>query len=717
MKNEIDSKTLLRRYGFDTTSPVLVTTESQAMAHAERSRAPVAMKIVSPSIVHKLAAGGVALNVQSADVGATFARLMQLARTSHPDAAIDGVLIEEMIPAGFEIFIGARHDAQFGDVVLLGFGGSYVERGLKPSVALAPIDERQADDLIQRAIEQEGGKLDANLREVLIRYLVAVAGPDGMLQAERISELDINPIIFGAGRAVAVDAVVAARSQGDSDADFSSASVENAVAKRRERLLGLEALFSPTSIAFVGASTSREKLGDRIIRNILDFGYQGKIYPVHPTANEICGVKAYPTVESIPADVERTFVMVGAAQVPDVVAACARKGVKVTQVLTAGFSEWSGNTSRAETLEAALKAVLASTDMRMVGPNCIGTFSAESRIAMGAPRSCPTQPGNITFISQSGTFAGDVVRRAQAQGIPVGRVLSCGNCFDLDLLDFLLFCEGDPDTDLIAFYAETIANPGLFFRVAERVTKPIVILKGGTTKEGHAAASSHTAALATDEVLWNAAVRQAGVLQVNEIGELMDALLIFSAHRELRDSRLGIFGSGGGVSVTASDAAARVGMSIPRLSAKTAKSLSRFGVPGTSVANPIDIPVWGLKEGNHYILEEIADLLKNDPSIKSIICYIEMGSIMDFSDSEAKGRSQLYDISASIKRSRRDGPNISLVLRSAGDQLQDDFVREQRALLLPAGIAVFSSTAQAVRAHAMLQRMTRSNADRIQTAA
>jgi acyl-CoA synthetase (NDP forming) len=717
MKNEIDSKALLSRYGFDTTAPALATSESEAMAHAGRSGSAVAMKIVSASIVHKVAAGGVALNVPPADAGATFARLMESVRASHPNAAIDGVLIEEMIPAGLEIFIGARHDAQFGDVVLLGFGGSQVERGPKPSLALAPIDERGADDLVRRAIDNEGGKLDSSLRQILIRYLMTVAGPGGMLEVERLAELDINPIIFGTGRAVAVDAVVAARGGSDLETSAPSVSVGDAVANRRKRTAGLGALFEPASIAFVGASTAREKLGYRIIRNILDFGYRGKVYPVHPTATEICGVKAYPTVESIPDDVERSFVMVGAAQVPDMVAACARKGVKVAQVLTAGFSEWSGDASRADTLEAQLKAVLGSTDMRMVGPNCIGTFSASSRIAMGAPRSCPTKPGNITFISQSGTFAGDVVRRATVQGIPVGRVLSCGNCFDLDLLDYLLFCESDPNTELIAFYAETITNPGLFFRVAERVAKPIVMLKGGTTEQGLAAASSHTAALATDEVLWRAAVRQAGILQVDGIGELMDALLIFSAHGELRDNRLGIFGSGGGVSVTASDAAARAGMIIPRLGAETAAALNRFGVPGTSVANPIDIPVWGLKEGDHYILEEIADLLKRDASVASIICYIEMGSIMDFADSEAEGRSQLEDISASIRRSRRDGPNISLVLRSAGDQVQDDFIREQRALLLPAGIAVFGSTAQAVRAHAMLRQMTRPLVNSFRTAA
>ena len=704
MINEIDSKALLKRYGFDTTEPVLAATSGEAAGHAAAIGRPLAMKIVSADIVHKVAAGGVALGVTASDAAATFTRLVEACRASHPVACIDGVLVEEMVPAGREIFIGARHDPQFGPVVLIGFGGTDVERGPAPAIALAPIDEDAAARLVTGALETAGEPLEPASRRALIGYLMAVAGPRGLMEREKLSELDINPIIVGGGRAVAVDAVVAYRSE----AEPASVPAAEGAAARRARLGGLGALFDPAAIAFVGASTSRAKLGYRIIRNLLDFGFKGPVYPIHPSASEICGVPAFPSIEAVPGPVDRAFVAVGAAQVQEVLAACARKGVRVAQVLTAGFSEWSGDgdAGRGEALEGGIRTVLGTTDMRMVGPNCIGTFSASARIAMGAPRFNPTEPGGISFVSQSGTFAGDVVRRAEAQGLPVGRVLSCGNCIDLDLVDYLLFLEDDPNTSLIAFYAETISEPGLFFRLAERATKPIVILKGGTTEQGLTAASSHTAALATDATLWDAAVRQAGVLQVDGIEELMDALLVFSAHGELRGDRLGIFGSGGGVSVTSADAAARVGMRIPPLAPSTAEALRRFGVPGTSVANPIDIPVWGLRDGDRYILEEIADLLKRDPSVDSIICYIEVGSIMDFADSEADGAAQLDEICASIKRARPDGPKISLVLRSSGDKMQDDLLREQRRLLLPHGIAVFRSTAQAVRAHAKLLRMT-----------
>ena len=705
MKNEIDSKALLRRYGFQTTEPMLAVSASEAAQQAARLGRNVAMKIVSADIVHKAAAGGVALDVPPGGAEATYQRLVNAVRTRHPDAAIDGVLVEEMVPPGIEVILGARHDEQFGGVVLLGFGGTNVERGPKPEFALTPVTDKQARDLVARAIERHE-TIESTTRDQLVSYVLAVAGPSGMLEAERVSELDVNPIILGGGRAIAVDGVVSFR---EATAGEAPEGLEQALARRRAGLCDLGAVFAPKAIAFVGASTGPSKLGYRIVRNMRDFGYQGPIYPIHPSAPEICGIKAYPTIEAVPGPVDRAFITVGAAQVPAMLSACARKGVQVAQVLTAGFSEWSGehDAKDGDELEGEIKRVLAGTSMRMVGPNCIGTFASVPRIAMGAPRSCPTEPGSITFISQSGTFAGDVVRRARVQGLPVGQVLSCGNCLDLDLLDYLLFCEDDPNTRLIAFYAESIRDPALFFRAAERVTKPIVMLKGGTTEQGQTAANSHTAALATDGALWAAAVDKAGILQVDGIGELMDALLIFAAHGTLRGNRLGIFGSGGGVSVTTSDAAARVGMAIAPLAPATAAALRRFGVPGTSVANPIDIPVWGLKEGDRYILEELAGLLKHDPSIDSIICYIEMGSIMDFADSVADGQRELAEISASVRRTNPEGPKLSLVLRSGGDKVQDDFVREQRTALLPAGIGVFGSAAQAVRAHAKLLRMTR----------
>ena len=183
--------------------------------------------------------------------------------------------------------------------------------------------------------------------------------------------------------------------------------------------------------------------------------------------------------------------------------------------------------------------------------------------------------------------------------------------------------------------------------------------------------------------------------------------LIWTAHGSLNGNRLGLFGSGGGVSVVSSDAAARVAMVIPRLQPETAKALQRFGVPGTSVENPIDIPVWGLRENDRFIADEVVNLLKRDSNVDAIIVFVEMGWMMDFVDDEVQGLRDLIDMCESVARSERSGPKVSLALRSGGDRLQDDFVREQRLRRLDDGIAVFPSTSRAVRANAMLRTMSR----------
>lgn len=708
MRTEIESKSLLQRYGFTTTNPSLATDAAGAKAIASCLHGPFAMKIVSADIVHKVAAGGVRLGVDRAQAEQVYTEIVQACAASSPGATIDGVLLEEMVAGGVEVFLGARVDPHYGGVVLLGLGGSNVEQGVPPMAALTPITEGRARSMVETAVEARlADKLDPAAKQKLVQYLMAVAGPDGMLAQGAISELDINPIIVIGDQCIVVDAVAQDLADDQLAHVRSHAQIQGTLARRKERLAGMAALFDPESIAFIGASTAPNKLGYRSIKNLLDFGYGGKLYPIHPKADDICGLKAYPSISDIPGPVDRAYIAVGADAVPAMLAQCAEKGVKVVQVLTAGFTEWSGEeASRGHQLEAEILKVLSGTNMRMVGPNCIGTFSATSRMAMGAARYSPTHTKGITFISQSGTFAGDVVRRAQVQGIPVARVLSAGNCSDLDLVDYLLFCEDDPATTLTAFYTESIRDPGVFFRAAENARKPIVLLKGGTTEQGLTAASSHTAALATDKALWDASIKQAGILQVDSIDDLMDALLIQSAHSTLAGNRLGIFGSGGGVSVTSSDAASRVGMLIPPLAPTTCDALQRFGVPGTSVANPIDIPVWGLRDGNRLILADIINLLKADPNLDSIIVYVEMGSIMDFADDEADGRRQIEEICVSVAQADTVGPKVSLALRSTGDKTQDDLVREQRSKLLDSGIAVFSSTARAVRAHAKLYELS-----------
>ncbi len=697
MKTEIETKKLLTRYGIATTSPRLATSAEMARRIVAEIGMPCALKVVSADIVHKVDAGGVRLSVTEESAAEAFESIMAACTASSPDAAIDGVLVEEMVSAGLEVFIGARVDPDYGPIVLFGPGGSGVEQGVKPTAALAPIGEAEAFGLVDAAFPGRFANDRAASRAELARCLLAVAGRDGLIMQEDVSELDVNPIIVTESQAVAVDAVADGSSIAMPVRDGET--MDAAIARRRARLSGLDALFDPKAIAFVGASTSKDKIGYHLIKNLVEFGFTGSIYPIHPTANEICGLKAYPTVKAIPHEVDRAFIAVGSNQVPGVLAECKEKGVKVAQVLTAGFSEFSRDSAE---LERRILDQVADGPMRMVGPNCIGTFSASAKMAIGAARYNPVEPGNITFFSQSGTFAGDVVRRAQVWGLPLGRALSCGNCADVDMLDLLLYADADPTTEIVAFYVESLRDPGLFFRFASGMRKPVVILRGAQTEQGQVAASSHTAALATDKLLWEAGVVRSGVIQVSNVEDLMDTLQALSVHGRGPGNRLALFGSGGGVSVTASDAASGAGLRIAPLAAGTGEGLKRFGIPGTSVANPIDIPVWGLRDGDRYIFEEIINLLKSDDNVDRIVVFVEMGWVMDFIENDELGLVALEQICDSIARARPDGPPMSLALRTSGDNYQDDFVRKQRVRFLNKGISVYPSTSRAVRAQARL---------------
>lgn len=708
--DEVASKALLRRYGVTTTEPRLARTADEAVRIATELGGRVVMKIVSIDLPHKSAVGGVRLDVAPVDAASAFGAIRTAVAAARPEARVDGVMIEPMAAPGLEVFVGGKRDPQFGAVLLIGRGGVDVEQTDRIDAELAPLSPTRARVVARRLL---AGRIAAESAvERLAMQFVALAGEEGLLMQEPVVEFDVNPIIVTETDVRAVDGLIILDDAPDEDR--SSATGLARIREAREgRLTGMAALFEPRAIAVVGASTNTAKLGYRLMANLVAFGFAGDLYPIHPTATEICGVKAYPSIDAIPDVVDRALIAVPAKDVPDILARCAAKGIRVAQVLTAGFSEWTDadDQSASSRLEQRMLDAIRDTGLRMVGPNCIGTYSAHARMPLVAPRYSRTEPGGITFYSQSGTFAGDIGRRSHAYGVAVGRILSCGNCLDLDAVDFLLANEADPASTLSAFYVESIRDPAVFFRIAASATKPIVLLKGGRTSQGLAAASSHTAALASDARLWDAGIALSGIVEVGNAEEMMDLLLAFStmglppsiARRP--GNRIGIFGSGGGVSVISADVSTRVGLEITDLGDAAVAGLRRFGVPGTSVGNPIDIPVWGLLEEGRYIFGDVVDLLKSDPGIDTIVVYLEPGSVLDFADDEAHGLSQLDAMCASIAACRAGGPPVAVSLRTSGAGALDDFVRRQRLSLGAQGIAVFPTTTRALRAQAGLWRL------------
>lgn len=693
---EHEAKALLRRYSIPVTSPRLVASLKEAELLLEKIGGPVALKIASQDIAHKARVGGVRLGVTQSTLAIAYEEVLGAGRNV-PGARVAGVIIEPMVLPGLEVIVGAMRDAVFGPVVMIGSGGTRVGESAAVAFGLAPLTE----DLAQRLVQELAGILELTqaAATALAGVLISVGGENGLLFREAIGELDINPIIVTRDGVIAVDAHAVLAESGHAGDQFEAPSMD----ERRRLFEILRPAFAPNAVVVVGASTRPDKLGFSVIRNLVEYGFAGPVYAVHPTANNIYGCTSYPNVAALPENVDRAIVIVAANAVAGTLRECAAKDIRVAQVYSAGFAEWSDD---GKGLEQEIRRVVADTGIRVIGPNTIGTFSARGGLTLTAPRYSPQGPGSIAFIAQSGTYALDVISRSRVLGLPLEVSLSCGNCVDLGPLEYLAYFAEDPDVKFIAMYLESMEGAGRFFRLASRIAKPLVLLKGGRTRAGVRAASSHTGALASDMRLWRAAARQAGAILVDDINELMDVLLALSAFNDKRiGAELALFTSGGGVSVGAADTAATAGIRMAELSSKTQAALARYGVPGTSIRNPVDIPVWGLKSGDVFIFDSMINTLASDEGVDSVIACVEMGSVFSFTADEVTGLEEMERITESISRAKTDKP-VSAVFRTTGDKVQDDFVRAVRPRLLRLGIASYPTVENAVRAHAAIARVS-----------
>ncbi|MGB9750719.1 acetate--CoA ligase alpha subunit [Roseiflexus castenholzii] len=350
----------------------------------------------------------------------------------------------------------------------------------------------------------------------------------------------------------------------------------------------LEAIFAPRSIAVVGASPDPTKLGHRILKNILDAGYPGRIFPVHPGASHILGFPAYPSVEQVPEPVDLAVIVVPATVVPNVAEACGRAGVKGLVVISAGFKE-VGPEGRA--LEMRLLEIVQRYGMRMVGPNCLGVIDTTTHLNASFAALYP-HPGQIAFMSQSGALCTAILDWSKAQGIGFSRFVSLGNKADVDEVTLLEAWGCDQANNrVILAYLEGIGNGDAFVAVARRVTKriPVIAIKSGATQAGARAASSHTGALAGAEHACEAAFDQSGVLRARSMQELFDFAMAFAYQPLIPGNRLAIVTNAGGPGIIATDAAERIGLHLAELTPATMAVL-RAALPSTaSVYNPIDI--------------------------------------------------------------------------------------------------------------------------------
>jgi acyl-CoA synthetase (NDP forming)/GNAT superfamily N-acetyltransferase len=349
----------------------------------------------------------------------------------------------------------------------------------------------------------------------------------------------------------------------------------------------LQPLLVPASVAVVGAGRTAGGIGHEVLVGLRDGGYTGTLYAINPSATEVAGVPAYPSVAAAPAPVDLAVIAVPAPAVAGVLADCGTAGVRAAVVLSSGFGE-EGAAGRAA--QAELVRVARTNGIRLVGPNCLGIINTDPAVRLNATFAAATPPaGGLAVASQSGAVAITILDHAIRTGTGLSSFISLGNKADVSGNDLLSYWYDDPNTRAVALYLESVGNPRRFARIARAIgrRKPVLAVKSGRTATGSRAGASHTAAAAAPDVTVDTLFAQAGVIRCDTLGELLDTARLLVNQPLPAGNRLAVIGNAGGVNVLAADAADAAGLVVPELDPVLQASIAAPGA--ATVANPVDL--------------------------------------------------------------------------------------------------------------------------------
>ena len=350
-------------------------------------------------------------------------------------------------------------------------------------------------------------------------------------------------------------------------------------------------IFNPRRLAIIGVSANPGDFGFGIglLRSLLHIGFEGTIYPVNPRGGEVFGLTIYRRIDDIPENIDFAIIAVAARLVPEALEACRRKGAAGAEILSSGFKE--AGTPEGDALDAELQAIVRR-GIRVIGPNCFGVYCPASGLTFLPGPDLSREPGGVAFISQSGGLAVDFASAGKWSGLKFSKVVSFGNGLDIRETELLSYLEKDPETRVIAMYIEGLADGQRFFEalVSAAAVKPVIVLKGGLSNAGARAVASHTASLGGRRTIWQAILKQAGVVQVTNLRQMVQACLGFSLLPGRAYKGVSVVGGGGALGVAACDAAEEQGLDIPVFDRSLKeKIMPLLPQPGSSPANPVDV--------------------------------------------------------------------------------------------------------------------------------
>src|SRR4030042_552714 len=399
----------------------------------------------------------------------------------------------------------------------------------------------------------------------------------------------------------------------------------------------LDSFFNPKSIAIIGASRTPGKVGYDILKNSIQYGYQGAVYPINPGATEILGVKCYPSIFDVSDKIDLAVVVVPSKNVLEVNEQCGKKGIDSAIIITAGFRE-SG--SEGAKLENDLVKKAKKAGVRFIGPNCLGLIDTHSGVNASFAAGMPHK-GSIGFFSQSGALCLAVLDRALPEEIGFSKFISMGNKADISDTDIMLALAEDDNTKVILGYIEGVSDGRSFMEVASKVSKkkPLIILKSGITTSGARAASSHTGALAGREAAFDAAFKQSGVIKAHTMGELFNYALAFANQPLPEGPNIAILTNSGGPGIIAADASDKSDLQIVPLHKDTIDELSTFLPPVASFYNPIDI----LGDSGAEWYEKALYTVLKDEKIQGVVVLLTPTAVVDV-DATAKAIANIANL-------------------------------------------------------------------------
>jgi acetyl coenzyme A synthetase (ADP forming)-like protein len=575
-----EGKLVCDAYGISVPQEGVVGSAAEAQKLASSMGFPVVMKIVSPDILHKTEAGGVIVGVKSAEEASqAYDTIIGNAKKYKADATIVGVQVQQMIKGGQEVIAGAITDDSFGKLVAFGLGGVLVEVlkditfRLAPATrddALSMLDGIQAAEMLKGV---RGG--DPVNREAVCDIIVRVS--QLVSDFPEIAEMDLNPIFASKDGAIAADVRIVV--------NFEQKTPRYRPAEK-DVVTSMNRIMKPKSVAVIGASTEAGKIGNSVMKNLINGGYQGKIYPIHPKDADILGYKAYKSVKDVPEEIDTAVFAIPAKFVAGALKECGEKKIAGAILIPSGFGE-TGNIEGQEELQR----IGREYNIRLMGPNIYGFYYTPSNL-------CATfctaydYKGSTALSSQSGGIGMAIIGYSRSAKMGVSAIVGLGNKSDIDEDDLLLFFEQDDNTKVIAQHAEDLKDGRAFAEVAKRVSKkkPVIMLKAGRTSAGAAAASSHTGALAGNDRIYDDVLRQSGVIRAKSLRQLLDFARGVPVLPTPKGENVVIITGAGGSGVLLSDACVDNGLKLLKpmpsdLDAAFRKFIPPFGAAG----NPVDI--------------------------------------------------------------------------------------------------------------------------------